>query len=163
MAFAPTFMQTLFWHAGTERACAHKNPPRGWIEGVRGAGKGLALGAAVAAPYHFVQCRQSTIGRKAAPCLTPSFRHGTKGVDVIARKDGISVAIQCKRYSNPVGNKAVQEVFAGKGYVGADIGVVVSNTTFTPQAKELASNLGVLLLHHDELPELQRRIPHPAK
>ena len=38
---------------------------------------------------------------------------GDQGVDIIAFKDGVRYAIQCKRYSNSVGNKAVQEVIAG--------------------------------------------------
>ena len=39
---------------------------------------------------------------------------GDQGVDIIAEKDGVKYAFQCKRYDKPVGSKAVQEVFAGK-------------------------------------------------
>ena len=35
---------------------------------------------------------------------------GDHGVDIIAFKNGYSFAIQCKYYSYPVGNRAVQEV-----------------------------------------------------
>jgi restriction system protein len=35
-----------------------------------------------------------------------------QGVDIIAEKDGVRVVLQCKKYSQPVGNKAVQEVYA---------------------------------------------------
>ena len=41
-------------------------------------------------------------------------KSGDQGVDLIASKEYLKVCIQCKRYSKPVGNKAVQEIFAGK-------------------------------------------------
>jgi len=76
---------------------------------------------------------------------------GDQGVDVIARKPGLTVVLQCKYYSSPVGNKAVQEVFAGKRFVGADLAVVVSNNEFTDSARQLAQALGVLLLHDSQI------------
>lgn len=76
---------------------------------------------------------------------------GDQGIDVIAKKNGLVVVIQCKLYSSPVGNKAVQEAHAGKGFIQADAAIVVTNNTFTPSARELASSLDVKLLHHDDL------------
>ena len=37
-----------------------------------------------------------------------------QGADLIASRENLKICIQCKRYSAPVGNKAVQEVIAGK-------------------------------------------------
>ncbi len=76
---------------------------------------------------------------------------GDQGVDVIATKGNVTVVIQCKLHSSPVGNKAVQEVYAGKKFIGADIAAVVSNNEFTPAAKQLAHTVNVLLLHHSQL------------
>lgn len=39
-----------------------------------------------------------------------------QGVDIIAYKDDIKYGIQCKCYSSDIGNKAVQEVYAGKNF-----------------------------------------------
>lgn len=78
-----------------------------------------------------------------------------QGVDLIAEHNGVLVAIQCKRSSKPVGNKAVQEVEAGRQYEKADIGIVVSNASFTPSARQLASSLGIFLQHHTELKDLK--------
>ncbi len=83
---------------------------------------------------------------------TPST--GDHGVDLLAEKDGRSVAIQCKRYSSPVGNKAVQEVYSGMAFYDAQEAVVVSNAQFTLSAKEVANKLSVRLNHHDQLAEL---------
>lgn len=83
---------------------------------------------------------------------------GDQGTDVIAEKDSIRVVLQCKLYSNPVGNKAVQEVNAGKTFEQAKIACVVTNSTYTKSARQLAQATGVLLLHPDDLPQLSTRI-----
>ncbi len=85
--------------------------------------------------------------------VTPLCRD--QGVDVIAEKNGVRVALQCKLYSNPVGNKAVQEIAAGRVHQQAQFGVVVTNGTFTTSAKELAATNGIRLLHHSDLPQLE--------
>ncbi|HBM0097730.1 TPA: restriction endonuclease [Salmonella enterica subsp. enterica serovar Blitta] len=83
---------------------------------------------------------------------------GDQGVDVIAEKEGFSIAIQCKKYSNPVGNKAVQEVTSGKAYYRTDACAVVTNATYTPSARSLAKSQRVLLLHHTDLYNLDEKI-----
>ena len=57
---------------------------------------------------------------------------GDFGADVIAEKDYIKYAIQCKRYSNPVGITAVQEVIASKSLHDCHVACVLTNSTFTP-------------------------------
>lgn len=79
-----------------------------------------------------------------------------QGVDVVAVLRGTKAVIQCKLYTHPVGNRAVQEIIAGRLYYGAHIAVVVSPTVYTCSARELASRTQVLLLHHDQLPMLER-------
>lgn len=70
---------------------------------------------------------------------------GDQGVDVLAEKDGIKYAIQCKRYSSDLGNTPVQEVYLGKAFYKCHVGVVLTNQHFTAGAKEAASASGVLL------------------
>lgn len=77
-----------------------------------------------------------------------------QGIDVLAEKLGVKYAIQCKRYSSDVGNKAVQEVFAGKSYYGCHVGVVLTNRYFTQSAKELAEKTQVFLWDRDTLEKL---------
>lgn len=71
---------------------------------------------------------------------------GDFGVDVIATKNGIKYAVQCKLYSSPVGVSAVQEVVAGKAYYGCKGAMVVTNSTFTAAAHKLADMNDVKLL-----------------
>ncbi len=71
---------------------------------------------------------------------------GDQGVDVIAHSSGLTMAVQCKLYSKSVGNKAVQEVFTGQAFYGADIAVVVASAGFTPSARDVAGRVGVHLV-----------------
>ena len=61
---------------------------------------------------------------------------------------------QCKLYSYPVGNAAVQEAISGKIWASADSAFVVSNADFTPSAKALAAKVGVHLVHYSMLKNL---------
>ena len=45
---------------------------------------------------------------------------GDQGVDIIAHKHRKKYGIQCKYYSYPVGNKAVQEAYAGANFYDCD-------------------------------------------
>ena len=94
--------------------------------------------------------------RKAGWEAEVTGQSGDQGVDVMAQKNDLTVAIQCKLYfGNPVGNKAVQEAHAAAGYIDAGHAIVVSNRDFTTSAEQLAAKLGVLLLHHSELGDLE--------
>ena len=76
---------------------------------------------------------------------------GDYGIDILAEKDGISYAIQCKRYNGNVGNKAVQEALSGKVYYDCDEAVVLTNSYFTNQAMETARRTDVTLWDRDML------------
>ena len=79
---------------------------------------------------------------------------GDQGVDILAEKSKITIAIQCKRYSKKVGNFAVQEVISGMKFYNANIGAVVTNSKFTQSAIELANVSGIILIHDSELDKL---------
>lgn len=73
-----------------------------------------------------------------------------QGVDVLAQKDGIRYAIQCKCYSSDLGNAPVQEVNTGKAIYHCHVGVVMTNRYFTQGAKDAAAT-GTLLWDRDKL------------
>ncbi len=77
-----------------------------------------------------------------------------QGVDVIAEKDRVRIVLQCKLYSSPVGNRAVQEAAAARAHEQADFGIVVSNQRYTEPAEQLATTNGILLLHYRDLKDL---------
>jgi len=77
-----------------------------------------------------------------------------QGVDIIAYKDDIKYGIQCKCYSSDIGNKAVQEVYAGKNFYNCDVAAVLTNRYFTKSAIELAQKNRVHLWDRRKLSEL---------
>ena len=81
-------------------------------------------------------------------------KSGDQGADLVAEKPGVSVAVQCKMYAQPVGNKAVQEALAAQRYYATDHAAVVSNAAFTKSAIQLARSANVLLLHASDLDKL---------
>lgn len=89
--------------------------------------------------------------REAGWAARPTKASGDQGADVVAERSGIRLVLQCKRYTKPVGNAAVQEASAAARYWQADMAAVVSNAGFTPAARRLSGATGVLLLHHDAL------------
>ncbi len=70
---------------------------------------------------------------------------GDYGIDILAERDGISYGIQCKKYTSPVGVKAVQEVYAGRDYYDRMVGVVMTNQYFTAPAVDAAKKLKIVL------------------
>ena len=68
------------------------------------------------------------------------------GVDITAKRRGHKYAVQCKFYSHPVGVSAVQQVVGGMAYYDCDRAMVITNNSFTRQAKELAERNDVELL-----------------
>lgn len=98
------------------------------------------------------------------------FRHvevtepcGDQGADILAVRNGKTYAIQCKNYTNAVGNAAVQEACAAAQYYGCDEAVVVCPGEFTIPAQELAEATGVILWDGEHLSHMMRvsgRRPH---
>ncbi len=69
---------------------------------------------------------------------------GDFGADVLATdSNGETVCIQCKHYSQPVGIKAVQEIYSAKQYYGCKKAMVITNATYTKAAIDLANKTGV--------------------
>ena len=79
---------------------------------------------------------------------------GDQGIDLIVKRFFKKTGIQLKRYSGKVGNSAVQEAVAGKKYYKLDKVCVLTTSTFTQSAKDLAKANGVELLDRDDLKKL---------
>lgn len=77
-------------------------------------------------------------------------RSGDRGIDLVATDaNGARWAIQAKRYHGSVPYRALQEIHSGQSLYGANHAVVVSNSTFTAQARRDAPSLGIELWGRD--------------
>ena len=79
---------------------------------------------------------------------------GDYGIDILAEKEGVTYAIQCKCYTSPVGVKAVQEAYAGRDYYDRMVGAVLTNQYFTQPAVDAARKLKILLWDRDYLEDM---------
>ena len=98
--------------------------------------------------------------RRAGWQVTFTAASGDYGVDLIARRDDKSVAVQCKRLGKPVGVAAVQQVVAGARHHGCARSIVISNQEFTAAAQQLAFTHNCQLIGRRTL---QAWVPPPAR
>lgn len=90
---------------------------------------------------------------------------GDYGVDLILTNpaNGERIAVQAKRYAQPVGIAAVQEVFFGAAYYQCQRALVVTNADYTPNARNGAARVRVWLIDGAELKaEVARLAAQPA-
>ena len=80
-----------------------------------------------------------------------------RGADLILTKHRRKIAVQAKHYAKPVGNAAVQEVFAAKAYYQCTDAWVVTNADFMAAAVEQARPCGVRLVDGAKLKRLRAR------
>lgn len=77
------------------------------------------------------------------------------GVDLIASKNNMSIAIQTKLYyKTKVSNSAVQEVYTGKSFYDCDMAVVITNSHFSAPAIAVSEKLDVGLIDRETLVDL---------
>jgi restriction system protein len=76
------------------------------------------------------------------------------GADLIIESNSEKIAVQAKRYSGNVGNKAVQEVIASMGHYNTNSGWVVATSGFTKSAFIQAKPYGIKLIGRDGLKQL---------
>lgn len=86
-----------------------------------------------------------------------------QGIDIIACKDNLRYGFQCKRWKNNVGNKAIQEVYAGKTFYALDRAIVMTNSGYTASAKALALKLTVELWGREELVKILEKLNQEEK
>ena len=79
---------------------------------------------------------------------------GDQGGDLIANLNGQRIVIQAKRYTSTVGNAAVQEAVAAQKFYDCNNVMVVTNSSFTKEAIELAKVNNVELIGGAKLSEL---------
>ena len=83
---------------------------------------------------------------------------GDQGVDLIASINNLRICIQCKDHEKAIGNKAVQEISAGKLFWKGTHAILVSKSGFTKSAQQLAKSNKVRLINEFQLKDLEKLI-----
>jgi hypothetical protein len=82
---------------------------------------------------------------------------GDQGVDLVLRQGAEVVAVQCKNYRQPVGNRPIQEVYAGARHHGVDQAWVIAPAGYTRGAVDLARSTGVVLYDRAGIEDLVKQ------
>lgn len=86
-----------------------------------------------------------------------------QGADVIVEdKNGVRTVVQCKLYSKPVDNGAVQEVVAAKKMYNCTEAVIVTNHILTLPAMQLAQVNGVKVITGDQVRKISDELARQA-
>jgi restriction system protein len=83
---------------------------------------------------------------------------GDFGADLLLKKDGQKIVVQAKRYSKSVGIKAVQEVISSVKMYQATEAWVITNSSFTKAAIDLANANEVRLIEREELVQMINQV-----
>ncbi|MCY6369169.1 restriction endonuclease [Clostridium ganghwense] len=86
--------------------------------------------------------------------VEPTSYSGDYGADLIIKDIKGKTVIQAKNYSGNVGNKAIQEVVGAKLHYNCDKAMVITNSHFTKQAKELAKTTDTTLINREKLEQI---------
>jgi restriction system protein len=77
---------------------------------------------------------------------------GDFGADLVLGHGAVDeLVVQAKRQARPVGVAAVQQATAARLHYGTEQAMVVTNSTFTPAAVELAASTGVILWDREDI------------
>jgi HJR/Mrr/RecB family endonuclease len=92
-------------------------------------------------------CR--TLGAK----VERTGRSGDQGVDLVVEFGDRRIAVQAKGYYHVVNSAAVQQAVAGMAHYRCNACAAITNSRFTPGAKELAASNRCTLISEDEFPD----------
>lgn len=81
-------------------------------------------------------------------------KSGDQGCDLILKKDDFIYAVQAKYYTSKLSNTPIQEIAGALKYYNANQGVVITNSSFTIGAEELAKANNVILIDGKDLKRL---------
>jgi len=88
---------------------------------------------------------------------------GDQGADLIISKNGQKTVVQAKKYNGKVSNKAIQEIVAAKNHYKADKAIVVTNSSFTKSAINLALSNNVGLWDGQKLNDIIKNLRSKKK
>ncbi|NEP27007.1 MAG: restriction endonuclease [Moorea sp. SIO3I6] len=83
---------------------------------------------------------------------------GDYGADLVIERGEIKAVVQAKRKQSSVGIDAVQQVAAAIAHYQANLGLVITNSKFTKNAKNLAASNKIELWDRDNLKKLFKKV-----
>lgn len=89
--------------------------------------------------------------------VTPAS--GDQGIDITAEKADIKWCFQCKRWKGTkVDGTTVAQTHTGKDLYGCDVAVIITTSTLTAQAQEVAKRVGVKIWGREKIRQLMDKL-----
>jgi restriction system protein len=76
---------------------------------------------------------------------------GDHGIDIILRKHGQVIAVQCKQWGSAIGEPVLRDFYGSILNAGVNKGFLVTSSNFTAQAEAFAQNKPIKLYDIDAL------------
>ena len=113
-------------------------------------------------PAAFEHYTARLLGRHGYSACKVSGGAGDRGADVTARRGNKAVVVQCKRYAahNKVTSPEMQKFVGTVKITGAGLGLYITTSSFTSEAKAIANDTGIILIDAVKLSKMIRNRPH---
>lgn len=90
----------------------------------------------------------------------PTGRTGDEGVDVLLRRGGQTVVVQCKRYSGSVGQPTIRDLYGVMMHHRAEAAALVTTGSISEAARRWAADKSIQLIDgHDLISWARRALP----
>lgn len=115
---------------------------------------GMDLGLFDMTPREFEVFSADLLGKMGYVDIELTQYTNDKGVDIIAYKDDVRYAVQCKRYKEPVGSPDMQKFIGAMIHAKADKGLFITTSRFTREAERMAAEHPIELIDRFKIPIL---------
>lgn len=115
---------------------------------------GMDLGLFDMTPREFEVFSADLLGKMGYVDIELTQYTNDKGVDIIAYKDDVRYAVQCKRYKEPVGSPDMQKFIGAMMHAKADKGLFITTSRFTREAERMAAEHPIELIDRFKIPIL---------
>lgn len=115
---------------------------------------GMDLGLFDMTPREFEVFSADLLGKMGYVDIELTQYTNDRGVDIIAYKDDVRYAVQCKRYKEPVGSPDMQKFIGAMMHAKADKGLFITTSRFTREAERMAAEHPIELIDRFKIPIL---------
>lgn len=95
--------------------------------------------------------------------IDTTIASGGRGADLVISAGEGRISVLLKRQDAPVSNRAVQEALGGRAFYGTYEAWLITNNTFTREARYDAKRKDVRLTDRDELADWLEKLPDPLE
>ena len=98
-----------------------------------------------------MECSEAEFFREMGYSVELTETVGDHGIDLLMKKGEELIAVQCKRWTAPVGEPVVRDFYGSLLHSEAKLGCIIATTPFTSHASSFAQDKPIQLVDLDAL------------